>query len=875
MVFAKKVSSIIFSLVLVAGLLPCSAFADAKAGDGVGSSQVGISENEEATSSNDVSVDEPAKVETSPSDDEVDASSGREGETAGASSSNVPIPEGPASEASLLAENPAQNNNVSEITDACTVSYSTHVQDIGWQDWAKDGAMAGTSGRSKRLEAIKIKLGESVDGGISYSTHIQDIGWQAEKANGELSGTEGQSKRLEAVKIRLTGNVAQGHSVWYRVHAQDYGWLGWAKDGEKAGTEGYSKRLEAIEVVVLPEGESPEGYSATESAFKAVEVGYTSHVQDYGDIAGSSDSLTKQLSLGVTGKSKRLEAFSLTLGKYVDGGISYCTHIQDIGWQAEKANGELSGTEGQSKRLEAVKISLTGNVAEGHSVWYRVHAQDYGWLGWAKDGEKAGTEGLSKRLEAVQVIILPAGQTPSDYSESEVAYKHNCIDYSSHVANVGSVSGATDSLAGHVVFGTTGQSHSLEGFAIGLSDLVADYSGSIEYRAHVQDVGWQSWMKDGSFAGTKGQSKRVEAAEFKLSGDLSEKYDIYYRAHVSNIGWMAWAKNGESAVGSVGCSIPVEAVEVTLVPKGSTDAPSTDGLALLDSSAFPSLNCGSQSSGWGWGYADDGNVAGTVGQGRPLAGMSLAVSSSKAISGGVQYQAHFANAGWTGWAGNGVQATSGGNAIQAFKIQLSGDLSRYFDVYYRAHISGYGWMGWTKNGAPAGTTGLNINVEAYQVQIVAKGAPAPGSTAQSFSDENGFLGIAPDQRAMRNRIAYEDSRTEWLIGVDRSSHKVGVFRGSAGNWRIQYWWDCVTGAPGTPTITGSFYTTGGKRGSLDTDSRAIYCTQIWGGYFFHSVLSSESELGQSLSHGCIRMGWSSANWIYNNIWAGTKVVIYN
>ena len=873
--FAKKVSTIVFSLVLVAGLLPCFAFADTKAGDEVSSSQTGISEYEESANPNDASVDEPAKDETSPGEDEVDASSNLDKEAAAASGFNSSISEKSASEASLLAADPAQNNDTSEKNDSFTVSYSTHVQDLGWQDWAKDGAIAGTSGKSKRLEAIKIKLGESADGGISYSTHIQDIGWQEKKSDGELSGTEGQSKRLEAVKIGLTGKVAEGHSVWYRVHAQDYGWLGWAKDGEKAGTEGYSTRLEAVEVVVLPQGEFPEGYSASEPAFKTVEISYSSHVQDYGDISGTSSSLTKQLNLGTTGKSKRLEAFSIVLGKYVDGGISYSAHIQDIGWQEKKSDGELSGTEGQSKRLEAVKISLTGKVADGHSVWYRVHAQDYGWLGWAKDGEKAGTEGLSKRLEAVQVVILPSGQTPSDYSETAVAYKHDYIDYSSHIANVGTVSGAKDNLATHVVLGTTGQSRSLEGFAIGLSDLVADYSGSIEYRAHVQDIGWQSWKKDGSFAGTKGQSKRVEAAEFKLSGDLSEKYDIYYRAHVSSIGWMAWTKNGESAVGSVGCSIPVEAIEVALVPKGSSDAPSTDGLALLDSSVFPSLNCGSQSSGWGWGYTDNGNVAGTVGQGRPLAGMSLAVSSSKAISGGVQYQAHFANAGWTGWAGDGSQATSGGNAIQAFKVQLTGDLSKYFDVYYRAHISGYGWMGWTKNGAPAGTTGLSINAEAYQIQIVTKGAPAPGSTAQSFSDENGFLGIAPDQREMRNRIAYEDSRTEWLIGVDRSSHKVGVFRGSAGNWRIQYWWDCVTGAPGTPTITGSFYTTGGKRGSLDTDSRAIYCTQIWGGYFFHSVLSSESELGQSLSHGCIRMGWSSANWIYNNIWAGTKVVIYD
>ena len=33
-----------------------------------------------------------------------------------------------------------------------------HVQDIGWQNWKTDGAMAGTEGKSLRLEAIQIRI---------------------------------------------------------------------------------------------------------------------------------------------------------------------------------------------------------------------------------------------------------------------------------------------------------------------------------------------------------------------------------------------------------------------------------------------------------------------------------------------------------------------------------------------------------------------------------------------------------------------------------------------------------------------------------------------------------------------------------------------
>ena len=119
------------------------------------------------------------------------------------------------------------------------------------------------------------------------------------------------------------------------------------------------------------------------------------------------------------------------------------------------------------------------------------------------------------------------------------------------------------------------------------------------------------------------------------------------------------------------------------------------------------------------------------------------------------------------------------------------------------------------------------------------------------------------------------SGTNRLILVDRGNHKVVVFNGRQENWNLEHEWSCVTGAPGTPTITGTFRTTGYKMGTLTTDGRAHYCTQIAGGYFFHTILASDSELGQSLSHGCIRLSYPNAQWIYNNIGAGTTVAIYN
>ena len=84
------------------------------------------------------------------------------------------------------------------------VAYQTHVQTYGWQDWVKNGALAGTSGKSKRWETIRISMENlPVNGGISYQTHVQTYGWQDWVKNGAVAGSVGRGKRLEAIEIKL------------------------------------------------------------------------------------------------------------------------------------------------------------------------------------------------------------------------------------------------------------------------------------------------------------------------------------------------------------------------------------------------------------------------------------------------------------------------------------------------------------------------------------------------------------------------------------------------------------------------------------------------------------------------------------------------
>ena len=301
-----------------------------------------------------------------------------------------------------------------------SVRYSTHVQDYGWLATQENGQSSGTSGESKRLEAIKIQLAHmDYEGSIEYRTHIQDIGWESEwKKDGESSGTSKQSKRLEAIEMRLTGEVANHYDLYYRVHAQDCGWMSWAKNGEMSGTARYGRRLEAIEIVLVPKGQEPPAVECrTNKSFVTKEISYTTHVQDIGwqDYVNDGDQA------GTDHQSKRLEAIKIKLtNKKYAGSIEYRTHIQDIGWESEwKKDDEASGTDHQSKRLEAIQIRLTGEMANQYDVYYRVHAQEFGWMGWAKNGEEAGTAHYSYRLEAIEIVLIPKGHLgPNDNKEA-------------------------------------------------------------------------------------------------------------------------------------------------------------------------------------------------------------------------------------------------------------------------------------------------------------------------------------------------------------------------------------------------------------------------------------------------------------------------
>lgn len=316
-----------------------------------------------------------------------------------------------------------------------TIRYQAHVQSVGWQAESNDGNMAGTQGRSLRLEALRASVA-GVSGGLQYRAHVQNIGWQSWEKGGAIAGTEGRGLRMEALEVQLTGAIASSYDVYYRVHVSDIGWMAWAKNGETAGTVGLGRRIEAVQMKLVKKGSpapSGEGEKASYPSIYAPEVTYatSSVVGDWqakvkdGEVSGTTG---KSLSIG------RLRAQLSSPSSY--GGIKYQVSTDGANWSSAVSDGGDAGA--PSSALRAVRFSLTGAAAKYCDVWYRVHVSNMGWLGWTRNGCDAGTEIRSNAIEAIQVVVKLKGSSAPGSTIKPFAYRDllNGIDIASHQAGI-------------------------------------------------------------------------------------------------------------------------------------------------------------------------------------------------------------------------------------------------------------------------------------------------------------------------------------------------------------------------------------------------------------------------------------------------------
>ena len=157
-------------------------------------------------------------------------------------------------------------------------------------------------------------------------------------------------------------------------------------------------------------------------------------------------------------------------------------------------------------------------------------------------------------------IVSYYAKVEDDYVLKKTVNNAGDIRYSAHVAELGWQGWMKDGAPA----GTTGKALSVQ--ALKIEQPNPQFDGAIRYSAHVADIGWQGWVENGNLAGTVGQNKQMEAIRIELTGDLAKSFNVTYRVHVAELGWQEWVENGKEA-GTTGRGLGIESIEIKLAAK--------------------------------------------------------------------------------------------------------------------------------------------------------------------------------------------------------------------------------------------------------------------------------------------------------------------
>ena len=323
--------------------------------------------------------------------------------------------------------------------------------------------------------------------------------------------------------------------------------------------------------------------------------------------------------------------------------------------------------------------------------------------------------------------VYPGTRTnglPGDYTGTYT------LTGTAHVQDYGDREGTFNSTTGVLKLGSRGESKRMERICINFVNNTG-YSGSMQYRVHVQNIGWMNWVDAGQVAGTTGQGLRLEGIEIRLTGELAQHYSVQYCAHIQDYGDnQGWVRDGALA-GTTGESRRVEEINVMLVPFDVTESIGVE------------YRVHRQDYGWETDWAANGAESGTVGEGKRLEGIEIHLTGTQ-YSGGIEYRTHVQDYGWQDYVSNEEMSGTYGESkrLEGIEIELTGEIAQHYDVYYRVHCQDYGWLGWACNGQMSGTSGLSKRLEAIQVVLVPKGSGAPSDVYYGISANYSQCAIA-------------------------------------------------------------------------------------------------------------------------------------
>lgn len=132
-------------------------------------------------------------------------------------------------------------------------------------------------------------------------------------------------------------------------------------------------------------------------------------------------------------------------------------------------------------------------------------------------------------------------------------------------------------------------------------------------------------------------------------------------------------------------------------------------------------------------------------------------------------------------------------------------------------------------------------------------------TAEAFVNGNGF-----------------SSSTGWLFWCSKWCQKVYIFKGSKGKWVLYKTAKCGTGnityGDGSDQGVGFKWKIWDKEKVFDGPRGKQYWNMHYTSKWGNSI--HKGSTGKPVTHGCIAMGDSAVQWVFNNLPINTRVVVY-
>lgn len=129
------------------------------------------------------------------------------------------------------------------------LNYQTHIANRGWGDgWKSENQISNPIDKKRDIQAIKINFPNHK---VYYSVYYNDKeGWSEEVLAPEMAGTTGKSKPIFGIRVRLDEAGSKAFDILYRLHKFDDTWTPWAKNGETLYS--YGVQLNAIQLKLEP-----------------------------------------------------------------------------------------------------------------------------------------------------------------------------------------------------------------------------------------------------------------------------------------------------------------------------------------------------------------------------------------------------------------------------------------------------------------------------------------------------------------------------------------------------------------------------------------------------------------------------------------------